>query len=44
MFQTPKDGPVGKTVRLIRKLSALRIPLHAAGAGYFMILDGHGSV
>ena len=39
MFQTPKDGPVGKTVRLIRKLSALRIPLHAAGAGYFMILS-----
>lgn len=39
MAKIPKGGLVGRTVRLVRKAAALRIPLHAAGAGYFMILS-----
>ena len=39
MSQIPKDGRIGKVTRLIRELAGLRIPLHAAGAGYFMILS-----
>ena len=38
MREYPKGGMIGKTVHLIRKIRALRIPLHAANACYFMVL------
>lgn len=38
MKEFPKGGLIGKTVHMIRTVSEMRIPLHAANAGYFMVL------
>lgn len=38
MRDFPKGGLVGKTVHLFRELQALRVPLHAANACYFIVL------
>ncbi len=38
MKELPKDGFLGKAVRVARSISALHIPLYAANAGYFIIL------
>lgn len=39
MRQFPKGGIIGKTVNLINAISELKIPLHAANAGYFIVLS-----
>lgn len=38
MREYPQGGIIGKTVRLFRAVQALRVPLHAANACYFMVL------
>ena len=38
MRQFPKGGLIGKTVHLVRAVQALQVPLHAAYAGYFIVL------
>jgi len=38
MKEFPKGGLIGKAVRLYRQVAALRIPLYAANASYFMVL------
>ncbi len=38
MREFPKGGIIGKTVNAVRTVQAMRIPLHAAYAGYFIIL------
>lgn len=35
----PKGGLIGRTVHLVRSISALDVPLHAANAGFFIILS-----
>ena len=39
MKQFPRGGIIGKTVRAVRAVSELKIPLHAANAGFFIILS-----
>ena len=39
MREFPKGGIIGKAVHLIRAVSELKIPLHAANAGFFIILS-----
>lgn len=39
MMEEPKDGFLAEAVRTVRYLAGLRIPVYAAGAGYFMILS-----
>lgn len=39
MKDLPKGGLIGKTVYTLRQVQALRIPLHAANAGYFIVLS-----
>lgn len=39
MREFPKGGLIGKTVHMVRAVSELRIPLHAANTGYFIILS-----
>lgn len=38
MFSFPKGGLLGRAAALIKQLSGFRIPIHAANAGYFIIL------
>lgn len=38
MKEFPKGGIIGKTVHAVKSISAMRIPLHAANAGYFIVL------
>ena len=38
-MELPKGGLLGNTAALLRRVSRLRIPLHAANAGYFLILS-----
>ena len=38
MREYPKGGIIGKSVRLVRAVQGLRIPLHAANACYFIVL------
>ena len=38
MRQFPKGGMIGKTVRFVRRVQSLRVPLHAANACYFIVL------
>ena len=38
MREYPRGGLIGKTAHLIRRLTALRIPLYAANASYFIVL------
>ena len=39
MKDFPRGGIIGKTVHAVKKLQQLRIPLHAANAGFFMVLS-----
>lgn len=39
MKKYPQGGLIGKAVQLVRWLAGLNIPLHAANAGYFMVLS-----
>lgn len=39
MHNFPKGGLIGKTVRLIQWLQSLNIAIHAANAGYFIVLS-----
>ena len=39
MHYFPKGGLIGKTAGAIRSIGQLRIPLHAANAGYFIVLS-----
>lgn len=39
MKDIPKGGLIGKTVHLVRTINALDVPLHAANAGFFIILS-----
>lgn len=39
MKEFPKGGIIGKTVHAFRTIQRLRIPLHAANAGYFIVLS-----
>ncbi len=39
MKEYPKGGLIGKTVHLVRTISELHVPLHAANAGFFIILS-----
>lgn len=39
MREFPRGGFIGRTVRLFREMVSLRIPLHAANAGYFIVLS-----
>lgn len=39
MFSFPKGGLFGRIASLIKLLSGFRIPVHAANAGYFIILS-----
>ena len=39
MRSFPEGGLIGKTVRLAREISGLRIRQHAANAGYFIVLS-----
>ncbi len=38
-MEFPKGGLVGRAVRMIRGISELKIPLHAANAGFFIVLS-----
>lgn len=38
MRKFPEGGIIGKTVRLFQAIGELHIPLHAANAGYFIVL------
>lgn len=38
MFSFPKGGLLGRVVSLVKTVSGFRIPVHAANAGYFIIL------
>jgi len=38
-MELPKGGLLGNTAALLRRVSRLKIPLHAANAGYFLILS-----
>lgn len=38
-MESPKGGLIGKTVRAVRQVSGLNIPLHAANTGFFLILS-----
>ena len=38
MREVPRGGIIGKTVRFWRRISALRVPLYAANASFFLIL------
>ena len=38
MREFPQGGLIGKTVRLWRWVSGLRVPLYAANASFFMVL------
>ena len=39
MREFPTGGLIGKTVHMARKIRALNIPIHAANAGYFIVLS-----
>ena len=39
MKDFPRGGIIGKTVYAVKALQQLRIPLHAANAGYFIVLS-----
>lgn len=39
MREYPKGGLIGRTVHLYRHVQSLNVPLHAAGAGFFIILS-----
>lgn len=39
MREYPKGGLIGRTVHLYRHVRSLNVPLHAAGAGFFIILS-----
>ncbi len=39
MKEFPKGGVIGKAVHAVRTISELHIPLHAANAGYFIVLS-----
>ncbi len=39
MKEFPKGGLIGRTVHLVRTISGLDVPLHAANAGFFIILS-----
>ena len=39
MREYPKGGLIGRTVHMVRHILALDIPLHAANAGFFIILS-----
>ena len=39
MKEFPKGGLIGRTVHLYRHVQSLDIPLHAANAGFFIILS-----
>ena len=38
-MEFPKGGIIGKGIALWRRVTALRIPIHAAHTGYFLILS-----
>lgn len=38
-MEFPKGGLIGKTVHLVRRVQGLKIPLHAANTGYFIVLS-----
>lgn len=39
MKEFPKGGIIGKTVNAVKTIQQLNIPLHAANAGYFIVLS-----
>lgn len=39
MKDFPRGGIIGKTVHAVKRFQQLRIPLHAANAGYFIVLS-----
>lgn len=39
MKEFPKGGLIGRTVHLVRHIQSLEIPLHAANAGFFILLS-----
>ena len=39
MMEFPRGGLIGKTVWLFRRVQGLKIPLHAANTGYFIVLS-----
>ena len=39
MMEFPRGGLIGKTVQLYRRVRELKIPLHAANTGYFIVLS-----
>lgn len=39
MKEFPKGGIIGRTVHLLRTINDLHVPLHAANAGFFIILS-----
>ena len=39
MKEFPRGGLIGRFVHMIRHLQSLDIPIHAANAGFFMILS-----
>ena len=39
MKEFPKGGLIGRTVQLVRHIQSLEIPLHAANAGFFILLS-----
>jgi membrane protein len=38
-MELPKGGLIGKTVALVRRLQGMKIPNHAAHAGYFIVMS-----
>ena len=38
-MELPKGGLIGKTVALVRRLQGMKIPSHAAHAGYFIVMS-----
>ncbi len=39
MKEYPKGGIIGRTVHMVRHVQSLNVPLHAANAGFFIILS-----
>ena len=38
-MEIPKGGLIGKTAALVRRVQRMNVPVHAANAGYFMVLS-----
>ena len=37
-MELPKGGLIGKTMTVVRRVQKMNIPIHAADAGYFIVL------